>query len=238
MGAANSFALTETRPIPKPSKRDRIINEIMRIESGYWRGQTLQAPNGNATRPTDGRTREMLFNSLGEFIVDARVLDLYAGSGAVGLEALSRGAKSCVFVELEHGALRALRANVKKLRVEGLCQIWAANARTAPAKLSEDRAQFDFIFADPPFAQPNEGAEIARRLDALPGLLNNEVVESRANQDKVPRASMIVVQHSRRVELPELEHFEVARLKKSGESTLTFLRPRADSDSTVPDAAS
>lgn len=204
----------------------------MRIESGYWRGQTLQAPNGNATRPTDGRTREMLFNSLGEFIVDARVLDLYAGSGAVGLEALSRGATSCVFVELEHGALRALRANVKKLRADGLCQIWAANARTAPAKLWEDRVSFDFIFADPPFAQPNEGAEIARRLDALPGLLNNESVETRgqaaSDDDSVAArpSGLIVVQHSRRVELPELENFEVARTKRSGESTLSYLRAR------------
>ncbi len=206
----------------------------MRIESGYWRGQTLQAPNGNATRPTDGRTREMLFNSLGEFIVEARVLDLYAGSGAVGLEALSRGAKSCVFVEIEHGALRALRANVKKLRVERLCQIWAANARTAPAKLSDDRASFNFIFADPPFTQPNEAAEIARRLDALPGLLNNESVESNETAPKAVAGAVakatgwIVVQHSRRVELPALEHFVVARTKRSGESTLSFLRPHPD----------
>ena len=215
----------------------------MRIESGIWRGQTLQAPNGNATRPTDGRTREMLFNSLGEFIVGARVLDLYAGSGAVGLEALSRGAHNCVFVELEHGAQRALRANVKKLRADGLCQIWSANARTAPAKLSGDGASFDFIFADPPFSHPQEGAEIARRLDALPGLLNNESVETRdlaragAAAGDAQRAflaarppSLVVVQHSRRVELPQLEQLELVRTKRSGESTLSFLRARHDSD--------
>ncbi len=215
----------------------------MRIEGGYWLGQVLQAPNSNATRPTDGRTREMLFNSLGEFIVEARVLDLYAGSGAVGLEALSRGAAHCTFVELEHSAIRALRANVKKLRAEGLTQIWAANARTAPQKLADDGVKFDFIFADPPFAKPDEGAEIARRLDALPILLNNERVETRENEDETQhtethtpanvrshRDGLIVVQHSRRVELPPLEHFDITRTKRAGESVLTFLRAKTLAD--------
>lgn len=209
----------------------------MRIESGYWRGQTLQAPHGDATRPTDGRTREMLFNSLGDFVVGARVLDLYAGSGAVGLEALSRGATSCVFVELEHAAIKALRANVKKLRAEALTQIWSANARTAPTKLAADRVVFDFIFADPPFSHPREAAEIAQRLDALPGLLNNESVETQseahgasfpAEENSVREDGLIVVQHSRRVELPSLENYELARTKRAGESALSFLRARSD----------
>ena len=211
----------------------------MRIEGGYWLGHVLQAPGSNATRPTDGRTREMLFNSLGEWIVGARVLDLYAGSGAVGLEALSRGAAHCTFVELEHSAVRSLRANVKKLRAEGLTQIWAANARTAPQKLADDGVKFDFIFADPPFSKPDEGAEIARRLDALPVLLNNTSVETRENEfenqhtednganARGERQGLIVVQHSRRVELPALEHFDLARTKRAGESVLSFLQAKA-----------
>ena len=211
----------------------------MRIEGGYWLGQVLQAPHSNATRPTDGRTREMLFNSLGDWIVDARVLDLYAGSGAVGLEALSRGAAHCTFVELEHSAIRALRANVKKLRCDGLTQIWSANARTAPQKLADDNVKFDFIFADPPFSRPDEGAEIAKRLDALPKLLNNERVETRENKTKnqhtedeaisaraAKTAGLIVVQHSRRVELPALQCFDLVRTKRAGESVLSFLRAK------------
>ncbi len=214
----------------------------MRIEGGYWLGQVLQAPNSNATRPTDGRTREMLFNSLGDWIVDARVLDLYAGSGAVGLEALSRGAAHCTFVELEHSASRALRANVKKLRCEGLTQIWSANARTAPQKLADDGVKFDFIFADPPFSKPEEGAEIARRLDALPQLLNNEMVETRESESETQhteadssekRDGIIVVQHSRRVELPALEHFDLTRTKRAGESVLSFLRAKPPAQQTA-----
>lgn len=212
----------------------------MRIEGGYWLGHVLQAPHSNTTRPTDGRTREMLFNSLGDWIVGARVLDLYAGSGAVGLEALSRGAAHCTFIELEHSAIRALRANVTKLRAEGLSQIWSANARTAPQKLADDNVNFDFIFADPPFSKPEEGAEIARRLDALPKLLNNERVETRENEvenqhttendfseESAEARGLIVVQHSRRVELPQLEHFELLRTKRAGESVLAFLRAKA-----------
>ena len=211
----------------------------MRIEGGYWLGQVLQAPGSNTTRPTDGRTREMLFNSLGDWIVDARVLDLYAGSGAVGLEALSRGAAHCTFVELEHSAIRALRANVKKLRCEGLTQIWAANARTAPQKLADDGVKFDFIFADPPFSKPDEGAEIARRLDVLPKLLNNEMVETPKSEIETQhtetqagekRDGLIVVQHSRRVELPALEHFDLTRTKRAGESMLSFLRAKMPAD--------
>lgn len=198
----------------------------MRIESGEFRGRTLQAPSGASTRPTDGRTREMLFNSLGERTIEARVLDLYAGTGAVGLEALSRGASYSVFVEQEHSALRALRANLKTLRLQTKTQVWAANARTAIQKLADNGEKFDFIFADPPFSLPNEAEEIVRRLDALPILLNNELTELQSSPDvgDSPSAvhALVVIQHSSRVTLPELERLRLLRQKRAGESTLSF----------------
>lgn len=198
----------------------------MRIESGEFRGRPLQAPSGAATRPTDGRTREMLFNSLGELTLEARILDLYAGTGSVGLEALSRGAAYSVFVEQEHSAIRALRANIKTLRLQNQTQVWTANARTAIQKLSENGETFDLIFADPPFSHPNEAEEIARRLDALPGLLNNEFTGSDSSSDDSVSSSvvraLVVIQHSSRVTLPELEHLRLLRQKRAGESTLSF----------------
>lgn len=198
----------------------------MRIESGEFRGRPLQAPAGTTTRPTDGRTREMLFNSLGARTIEARVLDLYAGSGSVGLEALSRGAAYSVFVEQEHAAIRALRANIKMLRLNGQTQVWAANARTAIQKLGESGEKFDIVFADPPFSHPNEAQEIAKRLDALPGLLNNEFTGSEMSADFPDTASaaraLVVIQHSSRVTLPELEHLRVLRQKRAGESMLSF----------------
>lgn len=192
----------------------------MRIEAGQLRGRVIQAPAGDKTRPTDGRTREMLFNSLGERILGARVLDLYAGSGSVGLEALSRGASFCVFVEQEHAALRALRNNIKIFGFADKTQVWAANARVAPQRLAENGEKFDFIFADPPFSVVNESSEITKRLDAWPQLLNNEGDETRFGSE-----SLVVIQHSRRVTLPEPLNFALARQKRAGESLLSFFVP-------------
>ena len=94
----------------------------MRIVAGEWRGRKLSAPKGEATRPTADRTRETLFSMLasrlGSF-EDLAVADLFAGSGALGLEALSRGAQSCMFVEQERGAIEAIRENVLRLGAHG-----------------------------------------------------------------------------------------------------------------------
>src|SRR3954462_15502174 len=100
----------------------------MRIISGQWRGRQIVAPKGDATRPTADRTRETLFamltSRLGSF-EGLTVADLFAGSGALGLEALSRGAGSCLFVEHEAEALRALRANIAALRAQARCTVEA-----------------------------------------------------------------------------------------------------------------
>lgn len=87
----------------------------MRILAGESRGRLLKTVEGKGTRPTDSRSRETLFNLLGERVIEARFLDLYAGTGSVGLEALSRGADSCIFVEQNAGACRVIRENVRVL---------------------------------------------------------------------------------------------------------------------------
>jgi 16S rRNA (guanine966-N2)-methyltransferase len=202
----------------------------MRIEGGELRGRLITAPHGNATRPTDGRTREMLFNSLGEFIVGARVLDLYAGSGSVGLEALSRGAKSCVFVEQEHAATQTIKKNLKFFNLESKAQVWSGNARSAVAKLDDNGDHFDFIFADPPFTLVNEGEEIAKRLDSHCGLLNNVSVGNEAApnlESDSQKQTLIVIQHSRRVTLPTFQNLILKRQKRAGESMLSFLIPQS-----------
>jgi len=122
----------------------------MRIIAGQWRGRKLQAPQGDATRPTADRTRETLFSMLvsrlGSF-EGLRVADLFAGSGALGLEALSRGAASCIFVEQDAPAIRALRANIANLRAQSLCDVRASSALAlGPAK-----EPLDLILLDPPY---------------------------------------------------------------------------------------
>jgi 16S rRNA (guanine(966)-N(2))-methyltransferase RsmD len=198
----------------------------MRIEGGTALGRVLQTPGGKNTRPTDGRTREMLFNSLGERVVSARFLDLYAGSGAVGLEALSRGAEFVVFVEQEHAAIRALRQNLKILGWEEKALVWGGNVRSALPKLDENGEKFDLIFADPPFTLPKEADEVCARVDAWPRLLNNQIVGTpNTRETGEMQHGMLIVQHSRRVAPAKMTHFSLIRQKKAGESMLSFYGP-------------
>jgi 16S rRNA (guanine966-N2)-methyltransferase len=128
----------------------------MRIVAGKFKGARIEAPKGLATRPTSDRVREALFNVLqhGSPEVDlegARVLDLFAGSGALGLEACSRGARFCLFVEESAEARGAIRRNVEALHLTGATKIWRRDA----TRLGEagTLAPFDLIFLDPPYGK-------------------------------------------------------------------------------------
>jgi 16S rRNA (guanine966-N2)-methyltransferase len=129
----------------------------MRIIAGQWRGRTLEAPAGVATRPTADRVRETLFSMLasrlGSF-EDLRVADLFAGSGALGLEALSRGATHATFVEKDSSAAAVVRRNAGKLG--GSVQIFIGSALALPRS-----EPFDLIFADPPY-EPGAGAAVVK----------------------------------------------------------------------------
>ncbi len=130
----------------------------MRIIAGLYRSRQLKSPAGLATRPTSDRLRETLFNVLAPRVAGARFLDLYAGSGAVGLEALSRGAAAVTFVERSSAALRILRENLQSLGIHEHARIYAG---TAGAFLrSAERGGFDVVFLDPPYdaAQEYESA--------------------------------------------------------------------------------
>jgi 16S rRNA (guanine966-N2)-methyltransferase len=159
----------------------------MRIVAGKFRGASLEAPKGSATRPTSDRVRQALFNVLAhgaprfEF-EGARVLDLFAGSGALGLEALSRGARFCLFIEESAEARAAIRRNVEALGLTGATKIWRRDA----TKLGEAGTlqPFDLVFCDPPYGKgmgaralgaAAEGRWVARRAIA--------VLEERADQD-------------------------------------------------------
>lgn len=195
----------------------------MRIEGGTARGRNLVTPNGHNTRPTDGRTREMLFNSLGERVVGARVLDLYAGCGSIGLDALSRGADFVVFIEQDFAALRSIKANLKVLGWEKRALVWNGNARSAVGKLFDNGERFDLIVADPPFTLPEEAATVCARVDAHAGLLNNQSVGTPDAPEW--ESGMFVIQHSHRVPAAKMQHFTLHRQKKAGESMLSFYLP-------------
>lgn len=147
-----------------------------RILAGRWKGRVLQVPRG--ARPTSSRAREALFDILQDDLAGSRVLDLFAGSGAVGLEALSRGASRAVFVETDSGALEENVAAFAARREEH--ELLRQDAREAAAALSRRGETFDFIFADPPYALK---AALSRPLAALLAPGGKVVVQTDSDAD-------------------------------------------------------
>jgi 16S rRNA (guanine966-N2)-methyltransferase len=139
----------------------------VRVVAGKFGGRRLVAPAGGATRPTSDRVREALFSVLGPAVQGARVLDLYAGSGALGIEALSRGGAVAVFVDRSPAAIAAIRANLDALGIEA--DVRRRHARAAVRAAAERREAYDLVFLDPPYRR---AAELGRELsEALPAVL-------------------------------------------------------------------
>ncbi|HEX9106688.1 MAG TPA: 16S rRNA (guanine(966)-N(2))-methyltransferase RsmD [Longimicrobiales bacterium] len=175
----------------------------MRIVAGRWKGHTIQAPPGRATRPTTDRVREAWMSALLPWLADARVLDLFAGSGALGLEALSRGAAHATFVEIAGGPLKALRANIERLGAADECTVVRDDAMHYVRRLTqsgEGRA-FDIAVADPPYDRPY-AHELAELFSAR------------------PFADWLWVEHRAKDHLPELPG---ARTRRYGDTALTAI---------------
>lgn len=159
----------------------------MRIVGGSARGRVLQAPRGDrVTRPTADRVRESLFNVLGQTLDPVEVLDLYAGTGALSLEALSRGAARATLVERDREALRYIGLNVKALGFTEQVRVMAAPVERALRTLREEGARFPLVFADPPYAQ-------VRLTETLAGL-----AEGLLTQD-----ALVVFEHAASEDAPD-----------------------------------
>ena len=174
----------------------------MRVVAGELGGRRLVAPDGTATRPTTDRVREAVFNSLGsQGVLDgAIVVDLFAGSGAIGIEALSRGAQRCVFVERDRAALRSLEANLDTLDLRDRSKVVAADALTAAASIDAD-----IVFADPPY-----------------GFDDWERLLSRVSAD------LVVAESGDRI--GPVAGWTATREKRYGRTRVTFLERQTDSD--------
>ncbi|MBF5088610.1 16S rRNA (guanine(966)-N(2))-methyltransferase RsmD [Novosphingobium sp. NBM11] len=178
----------------------------MRIIAGEWRGRPLRAPEGDTTRPTADRTRETLFSMLtsrlGSF-EGLTVADLFAGSGALGLEALSRGAEKAIFVEQAPPAIRAIRANIAALHAQPKCDVRAASVLT----LGPVKEPVDLVLLDPPYGT-GAGAVAIDRLVRL-GWIGEATwisLETAANEQ------------------PQIRACEVDAERKVGKALLTLLR--------------
>lgn len=124
----------------------------MRIIAGSAKGMKLKTIPGRAVRPTGDRVKEALFNILGSRVIAAVVLDLFAGSGAVGIEALSRGAGCCTFIEQERRHLAVIKENLIRARLLGQARLLAGNVHTALERLAREGLRADLIFLDPPYS--------------------------------------------------------------------------------------
>jgi 16S rRNA (guanine966-N2)-methyltransferase len=185
---------------------------MIRITGGEFKGRGLAVPAQDSTRPTQAKLRQALFNSIQFRIPEARVLDLFAGSGALALEALSRGARHAVMVENHRGALQCIQKNIRDLEVGPRTRVIAEDAAKG-WRLAASMGPFDFVFADPPYAADWE----MRLLDEAPWreLLAEDgvlLVEWGVKKSKIE-------------ELPdETEHLVKIREKVYGDSVLTSYR--------------
>ncbi len=177
----------------------------MRIVGGTASGRRLVAPPGSNTRPTGERVREALFNSMASSIVGAEILDLYGGSGALGLEALSWGARRAIIVEPATSAQRTIRVNARALAMEDRVELWSMTAENAVRRLV-GRERFRLILCDPPW---QAGVSQAVRED-LARLLEPDGV--------------IVLEHPFRSKPPAIAMAQPTETRKYGRTGLTFYR--------------
>ncbi|HKP13794.1 MAG TPA: 16S rRNA (guanine(966)-N(2))-methyltransferase RsmD [Blastocatellia bacterium] len=181
----------------------------MRVIGGIYRSRRLRAVEGLGVRPTSDRLRETLFNVLGAGVRGGHFLDLCAGSGAVGIEALSRGARRAVFVEQSRRACAVIEANLRALDIADQAGLVCREARAALKQLAADNDAFDFIFFDPPYAS---GLYAAVLSDLGGGAVLGD-------------AAVVVVEH--RAKLPLADGYgRLSRFRelKQGESALAFYR--------------
>lgn len=177
----------------------------MRVIGGEFGSRRLVAPAGMGTRPSSDRLRETLFNVLGERVVGVRFLDLYAGSGAVGIEALSRGATEAVFAERGAAALKALRGNLRALGVEERAVVVE---RPVAAALGRVQGEFGVVFLDPPYV---EAREYAATLGAL------------GSGGPVASGGLVVAEHASRDTLaPSYGRLRRVRELRQGDAGLSF----------------
>lgn len=142
----------------------------LRILGGTLRNRPLKTPKGPQTRPSLAILRKAVFDILQQEIADAEFLDLFAGAGAMGLEAISRGAKQATFVDKDRYALRCIDENIKSLQVEDQCKLYAADVFVALQKLGKADRKFNVVYIDPPYALSAEKSLIPKILSLLESL--------------------------------------------------------------------
>ena len=181
----------------------------MRVISGKARGLKLNAPKDDRVRPTTDRVKESLFNIINSYVLDSRVLDLFAGTGSLGIECLSRGAEKCVFSDLSRDSIKIINSNIEKARVKSESTVINGDYKDTISSMGGKNEVFDIIFMDPPYY---EGLFI-------------DCIERIEKANILDGDGIIVVEHDKKDVLPEtVGKIERFKEKKYGITLLSFYR--------------
>ncbi|GIU66870.1 16S rRNA (guanine(966)-N(2))-methyltransferase RsmD [Candidatus Phycosocius spiralis] len=185
----------------------------MRIVSGRWKGKALVSPKGSGTRPTSDKARQAIFNIIehapwSNGLQEALVLDVFAGTGALGLEALSRGARTCLFIDHDPNARAVLASNIEACAAQGISRVWKRDATCLGVMPASANGPFDLVFVDPPYGKGYDGA-VLRSLSE--GWLKAD--------------SLIVLERGRAEPRLETCGFDIIDHRDYGAAHLVFLKP-------------
>ncbi len=178
----------------------------VRVISGSARGLKLNTPGDDRVRPTTDRVKESMFNIVQDWVYDSQVLDLFAGSGALGIEALSRGASQAVFCDNSLDSIKIIKSNIEKARVVDRSQIVSGDFKRCLRDMEAKNQSFDMIFVDPPYYKE----------------LFEEVLDTIRACKILKKDGIVIVEHDAKRPIGQVEGLEVYKEKKYGITMLTF----------------
>lgn len=178
----------------------------VRVISGSARGLKLNTPGDDRVRPTTDRVKESMFNIVQDWVYDSQVLDLFAGSGALGIEALSRGASQAVFCDNSLDSIKIIKSNIEKARLADRSQIVSGDFKRCLRDMEAKNQSFDMIFVDPPYYK---------------GLFE-EVLDTIRSCKILKKDGIVIVEHDAKRPIGQVEGLEVYKEKKYGITMLTF----------------
>lgn len=181
----------------------------MRVIAGEARGRALKAVPGTNTRPTTDKVKEAIFSMIGPYFDGGTALDLFAGTGGLGIEAWSRGMERVIFIDREKISIDVIRQNVETARMGGAAEIYRNEAERALKALAKRELKFNLVFLDPPY-----------KLTTMDELMNDMASSGMLEEDAV-----VVVEHDASVSYPErLEHFDQFKYAKYGDTAVSIYR--------------